>query len=109
MESKLEKFIEVSRGKQIDLYHLNGITVNHFIDHVYSSIKKSKMVLIDITKEEFFGHVNHQFKVDFNVDDEFTVAHYPRGFTSKKAEKKWKDLIKEINEREVQIRPGSDD
>lgn len=89
----MDKYIEIKRGKQVDRYHLNGISVNEFIDAIIIPQGKNAKQIIDISKDDFETHHNSKWYIDFNVEDKFEVRHYVKEHKNEKSETAWKNFL----------------
>ena len=88
----MEKYIEINLGNQIDRYHLDGISVDDFIDNVI----KSKGKVTDITKEEYESKKAYEIEMDVEGERLFTLKHYVLKHESEEARKDWIEFVREL-------------
>jgi len=99
----MEKYIEIHQldGKHKDRYHIEGITVDEFIDTMVKSKDGGINQLFDITKEEFESHINRKYSIELNVENRFSVTHYVSEHVNKRSERKWLQVVNEIKQGRI--------
>lgn len=89
----MEKWIELELEKQVDRYHITGITVDEFIDILVKDQKGGIRKLRDITKSQFDSHPNKEYLLELDVEGKFQVEHYISKHESEESERLWNEFI----------------
>jgi hypothetical protein len=90
----MEKYIEtINEHGCVDRYHIQGATVDDFIEVFLVALRDGKLKVRDITESEFEGHKNRKHSLIFNVENRWTARHYKPKHSSKYWERKWNRVI----------------
>lgn len=88
----MNKYIEVTLGKQVDRYKLTDISVDDFIEIFLVKVGYKKF--IDITEEEYES--KKRFEIEMNVEDRFNVEHYTLVHESRESRNEWNRLVRQM-------------
>jgi hypothetical protein len=90
----LDKYIEAHVGKQIDRYHLIGISIDDFLDFTVKTFQEKNIPFRDISKEDFELH--KRYSLEMSVEGRFSFEHYVHQHESLELEQKWKELVMSV-------------